>query len=207
MAIIKRTNHPPVEGEQRLHERDCGGLAAQLADPRAEARRWAARDLADCPDSSAALVARLPVEADLSVREVILTTLTRLGDEVAVAGLVECMRSEDAALRNEAIEAMKQLPDEVAPIMLGLLANPDSDLRIFAVNILESLRHPAVEAWLSGVIERDPHVNVCATAVDLLVEVGSRDVLAPLQRLKARFPGEPYIQFAADLAIKRILET
>jgi HEAT repeat protein len=207
MAIIKRSNRPPTEGEHRLHARDCKGLAAQLADPRAEARRWAARDLADCPDSSAALVARLQVEADLSVREVILTTLTGLGDEVAVAGLVACMRSEDAALRNEAIEAMKQLPDAVAPIMLGLLANPDSDLRIFAVNILESLRHPAVEAWLSGVIERDPHVNVCATAVDLLVEVGSRAVLAPLQRLKARFPGEPYIQFAADLAIKRILET
>jgi len=49
-------------------------------------------------------------------------------------------------------------------------------------------------------------VNVCATAVDLLGEVGSRDALEPLLRLKARFAKEPYIQFAADLAIKRILE-
>ncbi len=97
------------------------------------------------------------------MREVILTTLTRLGDDVAVDGLVLCLRSEDAALRNEAIQAMKELPDEVAQLMSGILADPDPDVRIFAVNVLESLRHPQVEAWLIGVIERDPHVNVCAT--------------------------------------------
>jgi HEAT repeat protein len=151
-------------------------------------------------------VARLRIEHDESVREIIFTTLTRIGDRTAVDGLVEFLRSEDAALRNEAIEAMKQLPDAVANIMQGLLVDADSDVRIFAVNILESLRHPDVERWLSDVIERDAHVNVCATAVDLLGEVGSRAALEPLLRLKSRFAREPYIQFAADLAIKRILE-
>jgi HEAT repeat protein len=91
--------------------------------------------------------------------------------------------------------------------MRSLLADPDSDLRIFAVNILESLRHPEVEQWLAQVIEQDPHVNVCATAVDLLGEVGSAAALEPLRRLKQRFAAEPYIQFAADLAIKRVLES
>ena len=149
-------------------------------------------------------MAHLGEEPDASVREVILTTLTRLGDAVAVAGLVQCMRSDDAALRNEAIEAMKLLPDAVAPIMRDLLADPDSDLRIFAVNILESLKHPDVELWLREVIERDPHINVCATAVDLLGEVGSAAALDSLRQLKARFAGQAYIAFAADLAIKRI---
>jgi HEAT repeat protein len=185
---------------------DCANLEQQLSQPLAETRRWAARDLIDCPGSSAVLVARLQVETDASVREVILTSLTRLGDAVAVQGLVHCMRSEDAALRNEAIEAMKQLPQAVAPIMHDLLNDADSDLRIFAVNILESLRHSDVERWLIEVIERDPHVNVCATAVDLLGEVGSSMALEPLQRLKARFASETYIQFAANLAIKRIQE-
>jgi len=119
---------------------------------------------------------------------------------------VACLRSEEADLRNEAIEAMKQLPEAVAPIMLGLLMDEDSDVRIFAVNILESLRHPQVEAWLLQVIDIDDHVNVCGTAVDLLGEVGGSASLASLQRLKARFAEEPYIQYAADLAIKRIQE-
>jgi tRNA A37 threonylcarbamoyladenosine synthetase subunit TsaC/SUA5/YrdC len=49
-------------------------------------------------------------------------------------------------------------------------------------------------------------VNVCATAVDLLCEVGAKASMDPLFRLKTRFAHEPYIQFAADLALKRIRE-
>jgi HEAT repeat protein len=146
-------------------------------------------------------------ELDSSVREIILTTLTQLGDEQAVAGLVNCLHSEDVALRNEAIEAMKLLPDEVAPIMSKLLQDPDPDVRIFAVNVLESLRHENVEEWLKDVIDQDCHVNVCATAVDLLGEVGTSYSSESLENLKARFPDEPYISFAVDLALKRICST
>jgi HEAT repeat protein len=187
--------------------KDCKLLLQRLADPSSEVRRWAARDLADCIDCAAGMVERLRVEPDASVREVIFTTLTHLGDASAVQAMVEFLRSEDVALRNEAIEVMKQLPTAVAPIMRCLLRDADSDVRIFAVNILESLRHTDVERWLAEVIAQDAHVNVCATAVDLLGEVGSRAALEPLQNLKERFAEEPYIQFAADLAIKRILES
>jgi len=89
--------------------------------------------------------------------------------------------------------------------MASLLNDPDPDVRIFAVNILESLCHPDVEQWLIDVIRDDAHINVCATAVDLLGEVGSEQALPALQSLKERFTDEPYIQFAADLAINRII--
>jgi HEAT repeat protein len=204
MAFIKQQPSEIIQQSERKKGRDCAGLELQLSDPRPSARRWAARDLAECPDASAALVEQLQREEDVSVREIILTTLTQLGDEVAVAGLVNCLRSEDASLRNEAIEAMKLLPDEVAPIMGQLLNDPDPDVRIFAVNVLESLRHEQVEEWLKEVIERDAHVNVCATAVDLLGEVGTSYSWDALNSLKARFPDEPYISFATDLALKRI---
>lgn len=207
MAFIKKQTAQVVAADERKQARDCASLVVELDSSNPTARRWAARDLTDCPDASVALAQRLQREDDVSVREVILTTLTALGDEAAVAGLVNCLKSENAALRNEAIEAMKQLPDEVAPIMRGLLADANPDVRIFAVNILESLRHPEVESWLVDVIENDPQLNVCATAVDLLGEVGSAAARVPLQHLKARFADEPYIQFAADLALKRINET
>lgn len=206
MALIKPQSSASVSDLDTATAPRSAELLQQLQSASAEDRRWAARDLVDCPGVSAALVQHLQTETESSVREVILTTLVRLGDAQAVSGLVDCMRSEDASLRNEAIEALKQLPAEVAPIMRQLLSDTDSDMRIFAVNVLESLRHPLVESWLAEVIEKDPHVNVCATAVDLLGEVGSREVLEPLLRLKNRFAREPYIQFAADLAIKRILE-
>jgi HEAT repeat protein len=206
MALIKSKSVDRAASPERKHERDFANLTDSLDDDSAEIRRWAARDLADCSDSAGVLVQRLRTEKNASVREVILTSLTHLGDATAVTGLVECLRSEDASLRNEAIEAMKQLPDAVAPIMQDLLHDANSDVRIFAVNILESLRHPDVERWLCEVILSDQHVNVCATAVDLLGEVGEQNALEPLRQLKARFVGETYIEFAADLAIKRILE-
>lgn len=212
MGLI-RTSEPaasqaPEETARTLRpERGCDVLAQQLHDERAMARRWAARDLIDCPDCSSLLTQRLPQEQDDSVREVILTTLVRIGDPEAVKSLVECLRSEDAALRNESVEALKQLPDAVAPLMQQLLADADSDVRIFAVNVLESLRHPLVESWLLDVIGKDPHINVCATAVDLLGEVGSEQALEPLHQLKLRFAQDPYIQFAANLALKRIQES
>ena len=206
MALIKTQTVRPITEDERKQPRDCANLMEELENANPVARRWAARDLTDCPDASSTLVNRLQREEDVSVREVILTTLTSLGDDVAVAGLVECLRSEDVSLRNEAIEAMKQLPDKVAPIMRGLLSDADPDVRIFAVNILESLRHPEVESWLMEVIDSDPELNVCATAVDLLGEVGSTAAQEPLLRLKARYADEPYIQFATDLALKRIAE-
>jgi HEAT repeat protein len=205
MAFIKNKAPPrnPSEDERQI-PRDFEGLVQELDNADSAARRWAARDLAEHRHASAALLSRLQRETEVSVREVILTALMRIADPAAIAGLVACLRSEDANLRNEAIEAMKTLPVEVAPIMRTLLIDQDPDVRIFAINILESLRHPDVETWLVDVIEHEPMVNVCGTAVDLLSEVGSSASYEPLKRLKARFAAEPYIQFAAALALKRI---
>jgi HEAT repeat protein len=209
VAIVKRGKNVSVEGvdsDERNRQRDFAGLTAKLDDPDPVARRWSARELAAIAEAAPALIARLERELDPAVREAILLSLTEIGNATAVLGLVACLRSEDAALRNEAIEAMKHLPDAVAPIMAGLLADAHSDVRIFAVNVLESLRHPDVEKWLIEVISEDAHINVCATAVDLLSEVGSEAAIAPLEALKLRFAGEPYIVFAADLALRRIRE-
>jgi HEAT repeat protein len=192
--------------DARRPARDCATYFAQLNDPDAMARRRAIRDMQECDGASDALVAQLHMETNDSVREAILTVLTSIGDEVAVAGLMYCLRSEEVSLRNEAIDAMKQLPGHAAPIMSALLCDGNSDVRIFAVNVLESLRHPDVEAWLLTVIEQDPHVNVCATALDLLGEVGTAAARDPLHALKARFADVPYIQFAADLALSRLAD-
>jgi HEAT repeat protein len=204
MAFIRHQNEKPVFADERKATRTCVELIGALEDTDPTVRRWAARDLVECPDAAPALAARLVVERDLSVREVIFSTLVEMGVPSSIDTLIECLRSDDASLRNEAVEAMKQLPDVVAPFMSRLLADPDPDTRIFSVNVLESLRHPNVEAWLIDVVTGDPHVNVCGTAVDLLAEVGTENAAEAIDALKARFPDEPYIQFSADIAMNRI---
>jgi HEAT repeat protein len=204
MAIVKRKDTRIVQKDRRSRPRDYAGLIAALSDSNPMARRWAARDLAEFADAAAALAERLEKETEATVREAILSSLAMIGNPIAVGGLVRCLRSEDAALRNGAIEALKNLPEAVAPIMDSLLADTDPDVRIFAVNILESLRHPDIEKWLIKVIHEDVHVNVCATAADLLSEVGTEAAIDPLEALKQRFPDEPYIAFVSDLALQRI---
>jgi len=207
MALIRKQDAAAPPAEKRRRERTGETLLQQLHDDRPMARRWAARDLVDYPHADAALAERLLMEQDLSVREVILTSLTRLGSPVAIHALLACLRSQDASLRNEAIVCMQQLPAEVAPIMQQLLTCDDADLRIFAVNILGALCHPQVEAWLIQVLQQDCHVNVCAAALDLLAEVGTRQALSAIGLVRQRFAEQPYIQFAADLALKRINES
>jgi HEAT repeat protein len=206
MGFVKQKSIQLAKRTKPKPERDFNKLLAALEDADASVRRQAARDIAHCPNAATALVSRLKREGDVAVRKVILNALIRLNDHSAISGLVDCLRSENAALRNEAIETFKQFGHEVDPILQSLLADSDPDIRIFAVNILESQRHSEAENWLIKVIEKDPHVNVCATAVDLLCEIGTKASSGSLAKLKARFASEPYLQFACDLALKRIRE-
>ena len=207
MALVKgkatasagKSNDPP--------RRSCAEVVAALEAADASVRRDAVRAISGCADAVGVLIDHLRRETNTSVREVILTTLVRLNDPSVGPGLANLLRSEDAALRNEVIESLQQMGDAVAPLLDALITDPDPDVRIFVINILDSEHCSNVEARLIAVITHDAHVNVCAAAVDLLCEVGSEAAIEPLAHLKSRFPSEAYIQFAVDLALKRIRET
>ena len=147
---------------------------------------------------------RLEVEASPSVRAVLFTALIQLQSPGVAARLVEFLRSDDVPLRNAAIEALQEMPDAVAPHFEHLLADDDSDVRIFTVNILATLRHARASEWLTDVIRDDPHVNVCAAAVDGLTEVGGPGALPDLEDLRGRFAGNAFMEFAIDAAVRRI---
>ena len=207
MALVKRTDETASSTEPQdvsPANMDCAALASALNDRNPINRRQAAQDIIGCPEATRQLLARLDIETSAAVRQVILTSLTLIGDRDAVFGLAECLRSEDARLRNDAIEALKQLPEQVSEIVEDLLNDDDPDVRIFTVNVLESLRHERVEQWLIDVLDNDDHKNVVCTALDLLGEVGTEAAIPALQRVMARYSDEHYIQFAAELALKRI---
>jgi HEAT repeat protein len=206
MALKKTTEktadlHPVQE---RAYERDADGLTAQLQDADAVVRRWAAHDLAAHPATATRLCARLRDEPDAGVREALFTSLARIGDDDTVRGLLPLLRSEDAGLRNGALEVLAGLPDVVAPCMGALLHDSDSDVRIFAVNLLTELRHPGVPGWLAEVLAHEAQVNVIGAALDVVAEVGTAAMRPALRAVCQRFADEPYIEFAASLAMERI---
>ncbi len=175
-----------------------------LASPDPAVRRRRIRALLARPGTVAVLSAHLAREQNLSVRSLILTGLIANRSPEVAAALLPLLNSEDANLRCGAIEALQEMPDEVAPHVESLLADPDSDIRIFAVNLVAVLAHPRVPAWLHQVVTTDPHVNVCAAALDALSEVGEPECIPAVQSLLTRFPDVAFITFAVDVAIRRI---
>lgn len=206
MTLIKKhdTAASDAPREHRHESRDRAGLLRQLESDAPEHRRWAALDLAAFPDAADALCNRLEQETQTPVREAILTSLIRIGGNAVVCGLMPLLRSDDAALRNEVIEGLQQLPEEVSPYMERMLADEDADYRIFAINVLDNLRHPQAPVWLQTVIERDDNINVCAAAVEVLAEIGAPDAIPALAALPERFGDDPFMQFCTKTAIHRI---
>ena len=198
------TREPLREVVEREHPRDVPGLCAQLRDGTAEQRRWAARDLAGQAGTMGLLGERLLAERDVRVREALLTSLTATPCEDAVTALLPLLRSEDAQLRNGAIEALASMPQVVGPRIDRLLDDGDADVRIFTVNLLGELRHKHVASWLLQVLEHDEVVNVVAAAIEVLAEVGGPEHVAGLRRAARRFAGDPFIGFATEIAVERI---
>ncbi len=193
--------------EQRRVGRDFSGLVDELKSSDPRERRWAARDLATCPEAVSPLLDALTSEDEHPVREAIFDSLGQIGGEHVVTGLIGVLRSEDAALRNGAIEVLQAMPEAVALHIIELLNDQDSDVRIFAIDILQQLAHPRTPEWLLSVLKDETHVNVIATAVDRLAEVGTPDMVADLEAIKRQFPDEPYLVFAVDTAVRRIRES
>jgi len=73
MAFVKKKESEWIDQDDRKKSRGCFELLNSLHDSLATTRRWAARDLVNCPNAAQALVDQLKCETDLSVREVILT--------------------------------------------------------------------------------------------------------------------------------------
>ncbi|MDQ7039319.1 MAG: HEAT repeat domain-containing protein [Rhodothermus sp.] len=185
-----------VENEQALLQ--------ALQDPNPARRRHAVRQLARFPDGLPYLIAHLEKESDIAVLEVLLQELVHAATPEAREALIRALRSDQATLRNATLDILRQHPHQAASFIETLLQDPDPDVRILTLNLLGTLALPQTEALLIQVLEHDSHVNVCATAVDLLCEVGTEAARPALQAVSQRFAHEPYIQFAVKQALRRI---
>ncbi len=199
MALKRPGSQPPPKKERRRVERDFASLIIQLNDPDPQKRRWAVRDLLQYKEQAIEpLCNRLSVEQDPSVQDAILNVLQEINQEPIAEKLIPFLRSQDAGLRNRVIETLQNMPDQMEKHIEDLLNDPDPDIRIFAINILESMKHKDVPKWLLNTALRDEHINVVATALDALTELVTPDMKEDLKKIKQKFKDEPYINFVID---------
>lgn len=210
MALKKNPNKiitTPIEPEvdRRNLDRDYDNLIAKLYSDDGSERRWAARDLTEYPQSVDALLERVKFEKNQSVLECIFSTLQTIGGETVVTGLINFLESREAVVRNLAIEVLQSMPHEIADHIEALLSHDNSDVRIFAIDVLRVLAHPRQPEWLVKVLHEDNHVNVVGSAIDLLAEVGSPEVVPELEAVEKKFSEYKFIHFAVKMAKTRIL--
>jgi HEAT repeat protein len=181
-----------------------GDAIATLASADPAARRDAARALAATLDGAVTLGAALGQERDPAVREAILTGLVRAGSREAVEAVLPHLRSDDAALRTAALDALRAMPRAVESRMPALLSDPDPDVRLLACEIAREFAPEDATALLCDLLDRDAEPNVCASAAEVLAEVGSPEALPALARCAERFAAEPFLVFALRAAADRI---
>ncbi|MGB3724364.1 MAG: HEAT repeat domain-containing protein [Glaciecola sp.] len=146
-------------------------------------------------------------EPCFEVREALFYALQKIGNADVVAALIPLLSSEDVWIRNAVIEVLQCIPNEIEGHIIGLLNDRDSDVRIFAIDILQVLAHKKSPEWLMSVLKDEEHVNVVAAAVDRLAELGSPEMVPAIKDVAMRFRNEPYIQFACNTAIERMQDT
>jgi HEAT repeat protein len=178
-------------------------LSADLESADDDVRRAAVR-LATRLGEAEVLARHLEDERDAGLREAILTSLVRIGGVKAARPLIQMLSTEDALLRSAVIETLQSMGEAVVPEIERLLDDENPDLRIYAVNIIHSMCSTRAPDIALGVIATDPHVNVCAAAVDILAEVGRPEMADELRAVADRFPDQQFLAFAVRAAIKRI---
>lgn len=195
---------PAIVDENAQAICDVQGLEDELnhADP--VVRSHASRALRGTPSAVEALCRRLEVEPIASVRAALLTSLIRLKSSDVVERLTVFLRSENIALRNAVIEALQAMPEVALPTLERLLGDADDDVRIFAVNVINGLRHPDVPAVLVRVLLEDENVNVCLAALDGLADLYDDTLIPPLITFCERFPEVANAQFVARSLLEHI---
>lgn len=196
MPLIKRG--PPTSGAQALVD-----PAAKLSDANAETRWQAARALGEIPSSVPLLAEALTSETSAQVREAIFTSLVLIGTEASGRAAAEFVRSDDAALRTGALDALAAMPEAAEVLLPDLLNDADQDVRILSCELARNLSPDVATRLLGHLLRTEAQPNVCAAAVEVLAEVGTPDAIDPLRACKTRFPDEAFLGFAIDDAIER----
>jgi HEAT repeat protein len=157
-----------------------------LDSPDETTRRWAVEDLGDCGDDAAVeLLVRALADPSPAVCEAALDALERIGGETVVQAALPALRSEHVPLRNAASLLLSQLGETAVEHLVGMAADEEKDVRLFAIDTLGRIGSPSAEAAIIRMLT-DPDINVAAAAAAALGEVGTASAVGPLiEALKA----------------------
>ncbi|MBW2031856.1 MAG: HEAT repeat domain-containing protein [Deltaproteobacteria bacterium] len=183
---------------------DINELLKDLRSEDATDGRYAAEDLGGLNDPAAvhALVKALE-DPVVGGREAAVESLIAIGGREGCENVIPLLGSEDAYLRNYAIEILEHLGADAIESLVNLCDSPSSDLRKFAMDVLGKIGElcdvNAIGVITSGL--DDENVNVAGAAAEALGRIGDP---AAIPALAGHLGGHPWLQCNVLNAIAQI---
>ncbi len=157
-----------------------GELLNQLQSPDYFLREDAVRELATCDKDEAVAGLVLALEdPDLGIRELAANQLVRTEGPIAPQLLIRFLAHGDIGTRNLAAEILVKIGRPAVEPLVEHLADDDSDVRKFLVDVLGLIRD---ERAVGPLCDRlwDDNLNVVCSAAEALGEIGSTKAVEPL---------------------------
>ena len=136
------------------------------------------------------------------IRQIATEGLVEMASNKTIERLTEILRLEDAAPRNGAIEVLVQVGERAVDRVSLLLQDEDSDVRIFASNILARIAAPASYPALQFALS-DSHENVRYAVAEALGNLGDPRAVEALLEVMHR---DEWIRFPAIEALGKLAD-
>lgn len=132
-------------------------------------------------------------DEDLGVKEAALNSLIAIGGFTVAEAIVPLLKSEDASLRNIAIEVLANSGPETGSVISRLLKEDDEDVVKFAVDIIAGMADGRFEDGVKGLLKHR-NANIRASTAVCLGRMKSASALKPL--LEALKDPEEWVRFS-----------
>ncbi len=179
-------------------------LIEQLASLDPATRRYAAEDLGDLHDAQAvpALV-EAARDLEVAVREAAVEALVVIGGQSVCEHVAPLLETEDAELRNYAIEILERVGPESIDVLVAACNSASPDVRKFALDILGKVARGFAGKCLERVaaLLGDANPNVAGSAAEALGHLGDSRATPYLAK---HLGGPPWMQVCVFSALSQI---
>lgn len=138
---------------------------------------------------------------NIGVQEAAEFALRKIRGPETIAALLPLLNSEEAPVRNVAMDILREIGVDGIDIMLPVLRGNDADLRIFITDILGYCASHQSALLLSEALLKDPEVNVRYQAA---VSLGNLAFPESVGALCQAMLDEEWVQFAVVEALAKI---
>ncbi len=138
---------------------------------------------------------------NLGVQEAADHALRNIGGQATVHAVVPLLRSDDAPVRNLAMDILREVGGEDIQTLTDLLKDEDPDIRIFMSDILGATGNLLGVEPLCKALLKDPEVNVRYQAAVSLGSLGYKQAATCLNKA---MNDEEWVQFAVIEALTKL---